>query len=116
MKRILLLFLLMSISVTASVAQTGRAKYSLNGIVQTEGGEALQTAIVTIKENNTLWKETDRNGAFEFKLAKGTYTLVVSLTGYRTLEKKIRIDADSRINNFSGAGGKSGCGYSCREE
>ena len=102
MKRILLLFLSIlisvTVSVTASVAQTVRAKYSLNGIVYTEGGEALQTAIVTIKENNALWKETDRDGAFEFKLAKGTYTLVVSLTGYRTLEKKIRIDTDSRIN------------------
>ena len=93
MKRILL-SILFSIIATLSVAQ---AKYTLQGSVTGISGEPLQSVTVTVKENNTLWGETGETGTFKLKMAAGNYTLVFTLVGYQTLEQKVEISGNSRM-------------------
>ena len=95
MKRILqiLLFVMVAANLFA------QNRYSLQGsVVELKSREPLPSAAVTVKENNTIWAETDLEGKFTLKLPKGKYTLVVQLTGYQTLEQSIQIEGNSKIN------------------
>lgn len=94
MKRILLVFVLL-IAWANLIAQT---RYSLQGkVVDSKSGTALAGAAVTIKENNTVWAESNSSGEFQLKLYKGNYTLKVSLVGYQPLEQQVQIDDDCRM-------------------
>ena len=68
MKRILLLFTFLVLAISA-VAQ---GKYSLKGTVSDTAGEPLQSVIVTVKENGSIWSETGESGTFSLKMAGGT--------------------------------------------
>ncbi len=92
---LVILFFILAIPVV-SFAQV---RYTLQGtVVELKSGEPLVSATVSVKENNTLWAETDEHGKFKLKMPKGDYTLVVSLVGFEALEQKIQIEEDSRIN------------------
>lgn len=93
MKRILL-YIVFSAIATISVAQ---AKYVLRGTVTTLAGEPIQSVTVTVKENNTVWAESDVDGAYRLKLSKGTYTVIFALVGYQSLEQQVEIDGNTTL-------------------
>ena len=82
-----LLFLLF---VTLSM-QTAMAQGTINGTVTDENDEALPGASAYIK-NTTNGNITDINGQFSLSVDAGNATVVISFTGYTTVERAISVE------------------------
>jgi outer membrane cobalamin receptor len=67
----------------------------LSGRVTTTEKEAVDYATVYLK-GTTYGCSTDQEGLFHLKAPAGSYTLVVSAVGYKTVERQVRIDANQR--------------------
>lgn len=89
------LFLLLFILVCESLS--AQKNYVLQGEILNAEGLPIEFATVTVKENNTVWTESDSKGRFRLKLPKGDYTLVVSLIGFQTLEQDVALNDDCHI-------------------
>lgn len=88
-------FLLLSCTYSA-IAQDS---YTVNGVVRDSlSGETLIG--VTIKFTGKTQKGTSSNayGFYSYKLSDGEYDLSVSYIGYRSLNRSIRINSDTRID------------------
>ena len=72
---------------------TNAQKLSVLGKIVNKNQEALPGATILVKETNQ-GTSSDLNGAFKLNLEKGTYTIRVSLIGFKTVEKNIRLDED----------------------
>lgn len=97
MKKIVLFVAILIFTVPAVLF--AQSSFTLQGtVVELKSGEPLVSATVTVKENNTIWAETDIEGKFSIKIPKGKYTMVVQLVGFQTLEQSVQIEEDSRIN------------------
>ncbi|MDG2194815.1 MAG: carboxypeptidase-like regulatory domain-containing protein [Polaribacter sp.] len=77
MKKIFLLFFLVSVVSSAQVIVKGR--------VLSFGGKILEGASVYLN-NTTIGVYTDEEGNFELALKEGTYDLIVSFIGYKTTQ------------------------------
>jgi hypothetical protein len=64
-------------------------KINLTGIVKA-GSETLQFATVSIADQSTL---TDRHGRFSIAINPGTYSIIITYTGYKKIEANIAIIA-----------------------
>ncbi len=84
MKKVFLLFILMSMGVNAQ-------NYKLAGTLKNEEGHILPQVTVKILEEN-LQTQSDENGYFEFSLPKGKYTLFISHPGYKKYKSKINLN------------------------
>ena len=65
-------------------------KFTILGKVVDKNQETLAGATILVKENNQ-GTSTDINGKFQIGLKQGSYTLVVSFVGFKTIEKKINL-------------------------
>ncbi len=80
-KNIFLLFLLIGITTSAQ-------DYSIFGKIVNENQESLAGATILVKELNR-GTSSDMKGEFTLKAKEGTYTLVISYVGYKTVERKV---------------------------
>lgn len=65
---------------------------TLKGIVYTMGEKPAVGAVATIKGSKKT-ALTDNEGVFTFSLEEGSYDVVISLTGYKTVEQSVKITA-----------------------
>ncbi|MDH5380265.1 MAG: TonB-dependent receptor [Cyclobacteriaceae bacterium] len=72
---------------------------TITGNVKDEAGEALTGATVAV-EGTTTGGSTDINGNYTFTIAPGTYTLVVSYVGYKTLTRSVTASDGNNVQNF----------------
>ncbi len=84
-------FLFLFVSVLASAQ-----KLSVLGKIVNKNQEALPGATILVKETNQ-GTSSDLNGAFKLSLENGTYTIRISYVGFKTVEKKIRLDEDKTL-------------------
>lgn len=90
-KRVLIYFLL-SVIPLISVAQT---KHTLSGTVKdAKNGEMLIGVSVVVKELKT-GVATNTYGYYSINLPQGTYSIVFSYIGYKTIEKTINLNTDN---------------------
>ncbi|MCH2216978.1 MAG: TonB-dependent receptor [Flavobacteriales bacterium] len=80
-KNIFLLFLLIGITTSAQ-------DYSIFGKIVNENQESLAGATILVKELRS-GTSSDINGEFTLKAKEGTYTLVISYVGYKTIEREV---------------------------
>ena len=80
-KNIFLLFLLIGITTSAQ-------DYSIFGKIVNENQESLAGATILVKELSS-GTSSDINGEFILKAKEGTYTLVISYVGYKTIEREV---------------------------
>ena len=75
--------------------------FSLRGkVIEKSSNKPIGFATVVLKEINK-WGVTNVKGEFHIsKIEKGTYTMLVSCLGYKSIEKEIWISSDSTIHNF----------------
>ena len=94
MQQFIMLFLLLLGNHVLNAQISGKVSFK---------NEALAFVSIVIKENNK-GTSTDSNGFYEIKdLSKGKYTLVASMLGYETVEKKFELKTDNEYLtiNFS---------------
>lgn len=65
---------------------------TLKGIVYTKGEKPAVGAVATIKGSKKT-ALTDNEGVFTFSLEEDSYDVVISLTGYKTVEQSVKITA-----------------------
>jgi len=96
LKNIFLTCLLLLVFTINSKSQDN---YTINGIVKDSlSGETLIG--VTLKFNGKVQVGTSTNayGFFSYKLSSGDYDLSVSYVGYRTINKRLSINADTKLD------------------
>ncbi len=89
------LFLLMMLGGMAMQAQT----YKLAGTVKDDQGKLLSGITVKIQEED-LQTQTDEKAYFEFHLAKGKYTLMISELGYKAYKSRINLNKNTFIEIY----------------
>src|SRR6478672_6332367 len=87
------LFLLLLLSSVGYIADAQK----LYGTVFTENGDLLPYSSIIIKGSSKGASANDK-GKYSFLLTSGTYTVVCQHIGYKTVEKKITIDADTELS------------------
>ncbi len=71
--------------------------YSVNGYVKDESGRPVAYAKIAVKNSDKAVMCRD-NGAFAIRLPAGAYCVQVSMVGYKTAEKSIVVNADTKCN------------------
>ncbi len=79
------------------VSATAQNKLTLSGVVKDTGGEPLVAVAVSIK-NTATGAYTDAKGRYTLSVETGEYTLVVSMMGYETQERKIDVKNHQKLN------------------
>ena len=94
MKKPFLLFFLMGISISVFAQE----KHTVSGYVkEAETGEYLIGATVYIQEN-MQGVSTNQYGFYSLTVNKGSYTLDISFLGLKSIQQKINLREDKRIN------------------
>jgi iron complex outermembrane recepter protein len=89
-----LLLLAFFFTLNICCAQTGQ----IHGIVTNNEGKAAQYVAIMLKETQQ-GAISDEQGAFNIdNLKANTYTLIASFVGFKTLEKKINVEAGKTLN------------------
>ncbi len=71
--------------------------YFVNGYVKDESGRPVAYAKIAVKNSDKAVMCRD-NGAFAIRLPAGAYCVQVSMVGYKTAEKSIVVNADTKCN------------------
>ena len=94
MKKPFLLFFLMGVSISVFAQE----KYTISGYVkEAETGEYLIGASVYIQEN-MQGVSTNQYGFYSLTVDEGSYTLDISFLGLKSIQQKINLTEDKRIN------------------
>lgn len=95
--------LILGLSISSSYAQMKDKApqpemYKLTGeVVDAETGKALNEVKVVIAGKD-IEEKTGENGTFTFdKLPAGPHTLIVEEVGYKTWEKKVKLNKDAKL-------------------
>ena len=80
------IFLVNNISYSQDATITGKIKY---------GNEVLQGATVSLGNKTSV---TDQNGTFSFSIMPGSYTIIITHSGYKKIEQTIVAEAGSTKN------------------
>jgi hypothetical protein len=100
----LVLILLMGFAMGAVQAQTG--KYTINGYVKDEGsGEVLINATVTMQPSGVAVM-TNSYGYYSVTLPGGKYTMLITYSGYKTIQKEIELKGNTTVDVTLPAAGK----------
>ncbi|MGQ3412206.1 DUF3869 domain-containing protein [Natrinema sp. LN54] len=76
-------------------ADDGDETHVLTAVVETQDGDTLDNATVTVSgEGTTTESGVGQNGEADFERANGDYTVTADADGYRTAETTVRIDGD----------------------
>jgi hypothetical protein len=94
MKKTLTLFLLLFFVQLTLFAQN---KFLLSGKVHLQNGVPVNMVLVSV-EGSTIGYYTDNNGKYSLELKSGKYTIVVSLLGYKTIQRKLDIKKTTALN------------------
>lgn len=101
MKRNLLLVLLLffSFTIVAKAANEEEVipenKSVIKGsISDSKTGEPLIGVNVFVEQNPTVGASTDFDGNFQFEVEKGAYKIIMSLIGYKNVEKEVVVGSD----------------------
>ena len=79
-----IIYILLLITYTSTSAQ----QYTISGKVVNNNLDILSGASIKIEETN-MGTSSDGNGEFTLNLDKGKYTILISYTGFQTIEKEI---------------------------
>ena len=82
-------------------AFTSIGQYSLSGIVYDETGTPIPSAKVFVKNAAEFRSIADPNGYYEMRLNEGEYFLVITSTGFKTIEGYATITAQDVVKNFT---------------
>ncbi len=90
-----LLTLLILTSITLNASSSSAPKYQLSGIVTSASGEPLTgVAVICLKDNRGTI--TGPDGSYKIKLSSGEQNLRVDCFGYKTIEFKLTIEANTQ--------------------
>ena len=82
-----------------SVSLMAQENYTVNGVVKDSlSGETLIGVTLKFRGKAQLGTSTNAYGFFSYKLSPGEYDLSVSYIGYRSVNRKINIHSDTRLN------------------
>ena len=84
-------FLLLLVYTTTSAQQ-----YIISGKVVNNNLEILSGASIKIEETNQ-GTSSDGNGEFTLNLDKGNHTILISYTGFQSIEKEIFLQEDKKL-------------------
>jgi hypothetical protein len=85
-------------------AQSG--KFTINGYVKDEGsGEVLINATVTMQPSGVAVM-TNSYGYYSVTLPAGKYTMLITYSGYKTIQKEIELKGNTTVDVALPAGGK----------
>jgi hypothetical protein len=88
--------MIMFMAIGSSQAQTG--KFSLSGYVKDESnGEVLINATITIQPTG-IAVMTNSYGYYSVTLPAGKYTMIVSYSGFKTYQKEIDLNGNTKID------------------
>jgi hypothetical protein len=91
-KTLLFLFLL------SSMIGFAQDKFTISGYVRSpEGGEEIIGATIQVQETGTVLTSNDY-GFFSVTLPKGSYTLIVSMSGFDNIEQKIELSENTKLD------------------
>lgn len=94
-KNIFLTCIMLLLCTAGSLAQDN---YTVNGTVKDSlSGETLIGVTLKFIGNSQVGTSTNAYGFFSYKLSSGDYDLSVSYVGYRTINKRISINADTKL-------------------
>ncbi len=98
MKKFLLTLSLITICNSLFTIVSAQNKFTLSGYVKDSvSGESLIAASVFVKQNSQ-GAYTNEYGFYSFSLAAGTYDIIYSYVGFKTITKTIILNADVRVN------------------
>ena len=96
LKNALVCFILLLFLSISGIAQNN---YTVNGIVKDSlSGETLIGVTLKFTSNTQLGTSTNAYGFFSYKLPPGEYDLSVSYIGYKSINRKITIKSDMRLD------------------
>ncbi|MGZ5189448.1 MAG: TonB-dependent receptor, partial [Flavisolibacter sp.] len=100
-----LYFFAMAFFVLGLTSSAQNINGTVKGILQDSASAALMDATVSVMrlQDSSLISFTvsDKNGSFEIKnIAAGTYTLIASFSGLKTVRKRFEINAGSQVQDF----------------
>ena len=76
-----------------------QTKYSISGsITDSENGETMIGATVSIKELSGVGTASNEYGFYSITLPEGNYTLQVNFIGYELIEQSIQLKQSQNIN------------------
>ena len=84
-------FLLLLVYTTTSAQQ-----HTISGKVVNNNFDILSGASIKIEETNQ-GTSSDGNGEFTLNLNKGKYTILISYTGFQSIEKEIFLEEDKKL-------------------
>ena len=88
-----IIYILLLITYTSTSAQ----EYTISGKVVNNNLDILSGASIKIEETN-MGTSSDGNGEFTLNLDKGKYTILISYTGFQSIEKEIFLEEDKKLN------------------
>ena len=88
-----IIYILLLITYTSTSAQ----QYTISGKVVNNNLDILSGASIKIEETN-MGTSSDGNGEFTLNLDKGKYTILISYTGFQSIEKEIFLEEDKKLN------------------
>ena len=88
-----IIYILLLITYTSTSAQ----EYTISGKVVNNNLDILSGASIKIEETN-MGTSSDGNGEFTLNLNKGKYTILISYTGFQSIEKEIFLEEDKKLN------------------
>ena len=88
-KNLIFLFLFVSMLTNAQ-------NFTISGKIVDNNQDALNGASIMVEETKQ-GISSDKNGAFQFNLTKGDYTLLISYIGFKSVEKKITLTENKEL-------------------
>uniref|UniRef100_UPI004049DC0B carboxypeptidase-like regulatory domain-containing protein n=1 Tax=Daejeonella sp. TaxID=2805397 RepID=UPI004049DC0B len=82
-----------------SINSKSQDNYTINGIVKDSlSGETLIGVTLKFNGKTQVGTSTNAYGFFSYKLSSGDYDLSVSYVGYRTINRRISVIADTKLD------------------
>lgn len=99
MRFIKTIFLYLILLFTFSINSLAQESYTINGVVKDSlSGETLIGVTLKFNGKSQVGTSTNAYGFFSYKLNSGTYDISVSYVGYKTIYKKINIEANTKLD------------------
>ena len=73
--------------------------YTISGTVRNSSMEPIPLAEVSVQNNGVLNTKTDYKGQYSIKISEGTYELVFTLQGYKTLKMPVTVNSVDVVVN-----------------
>ena len=87
--------------IALGVSTIANSQYSLTGVISDETGTPIPSAKIFVKNSADLRSIADDNGYYEMRLYQGEYFLVITSSGFKTIEGYVTIGEHDVVKNFT---------------